>query len=168
MYQLRENISAMTSPIFASQFSPRLDKLADNGRPYRLAVGFLGFCVLPVGLSGRLLGLPLHEHLAGVCAICAFGQQVGPRSPPAVVLCPPRHAGLSAEEAKPSTPAPSVCQQDPGAPASPRTEILPPPSSSPPHLSTTALDGDMKGRDGSGARASHRVVPQREGAHPDR
>lgn len=28
------------------------------------------------GLSGRLLGLLLHKHLAAVCAICAFSQQV--------------------------------------------------------------------------------------------
>lgn len=42
------------------------------------------------------------------------------------------------------------------------------PSSSPSRLSTAALDGDMKGRDGSGARASHSLVPQREGTHPDR
>lgn len=38
--------------------------------------GFLGFLCLSHGLSERLLGLPLHEHLAGVCAICAFSQQV--------------------------------------------------------------------------------------------
>ena len=58
-----------------------------------------------------------------VLFLSLFLLQVGRRTPPAVVVCPPRHAGLSAEEAKPSTPAPGVCQQDPGAPASPRTEM---------------------------------------------
>lgn len=41
----------------------------------QLAAGFSGFCV-SVSLSERLLGLLLHEHLGGVCAICAFSQQV--------------------------------------------------------------------------------------------
>lgn len=45
----------------------------------------------------------------------------------------------------------------------------PPPSppSSALRLYTAALDGDMKGRDGSRARPSHSVMPQREGTHPD-
>lgn len=52
-----------------------------------------------------------------------FLLQVGRRTPPTVLLCTLRHAGLSAEEAEPSTPAPGVCQQDPGAAASPWTEM---------------------------------------------
>lgn len=38
--------------------------------------GFLRFLYLFVSLSERLLGSLLHEHLADVCAICAFSQQV--------------------------------------------------------------------------------------------
>lgn len=37
---------------------------------------FLRFLCLSVRRSERLLGFLLHEHLAGVCAICAFSQQV--------------------------------------------------------------------------------------------
>lgn len=37
---------------------------------------FPRFLYLSVSLSERLLGLLLHKHLAAVCAICAFSQQV--------------------------------------------------------------------------------------------
>lgn len=37
---------------------------------------FLRFLCLSVNLSQRLGGLLLHTHLAAVCTICAFGQQV--------------------------------------------------------------------------------------------
>lgn len=37
---------------------------------------FLRFLDLSVRLSERLLGSLLHKHLADVCAICAFSQQV--------------------------------------------------------------------------------------------
>ncbi|KAI9521495.1 hypothetical protein NQZ68_003648 [Dissostichus eleginoides] len=78
----------------------------------------MAVCLCCLKLQSDWSGL-CSEPVSTVLPQCRLAAEL----PTAVELCPPRHAGLSAEEAKPSTPAPGVCQQNPGAPASPWTEI---------------------------------------------
>ncbi|KAI4821070.1 hypothetical protein KUCAC02_029021 [Chaenocephalus aceratus] len=118
----------------------------------------MAVCLCCLKLQSDWPGL-CSETVSTVLSQCRLAAEL----PTAVELCPPRHAGLSAEEAKPSTPAPGVCQQNPGAPASPWTEILPPPPSSALYHCPRWRHERQRRQ-----RASHRVVPQREGTHPDR